>query len=165
MVEQRTPTGPGGAPAPDDDVLLATKLRLPRECAGTLPRSRPADRLRDATTHELTLVCAPAGFGKTTVLADWARTASQPVAWLSLDAGDNDVVRFWGYVAAALGQLHGGIERQLTALLDGPRPFRPDAVTATLVNALTPLPELRAADLAFRAAEAVARARGLGLLR
>ena len=133
MLEQLTP--------PDDDVLLATKLRLPRERAGTLPRPRLADRLSDATTRELTLVCAPAGFGKTTVLADWARTASQPVAWLSLDAGDNDVVRFWRYVAAALGQLHGGIERQLTALLAGPRPFRPDAVTATLVNALTPLPE------------------------
>jgi LuxR family maltose regulon positive regulatory protein len=56
--------------------------------------------------------------------------------------GTTDVVRFWRYVAAALDHLHGGIERQLAALLDGPRPFRPDAVTATLVNTLTPRSEV-----------------------
>ena len=49
-----------------------------------------------------TLVCAPAGFGKTSLLADWARSGDRPVAWLSLDPGDNDPVRFWRYVAAAL---------------------------------------------------------------
>lgn len=141
MVEQRTPTGPGGAPAPDDDVLLATKLRLPRQRTGTVPRSRLSHRLTEATTRELTLVCAPAGSGKTTLLADWARTARQPVAWLSLDEGDNDVVRFWRYVAAALDQLHGGIERQLAARLAGPRSFHPDMVMATLVNTLTALPD------------------------
>jgi hypothetical protein len=94
--------------------VLATKLGLPRQRAGTVPRSRLSDRLAEATARELTLVCAPAGFGKTTLIADWARMARRPVAWLSLDEGDNDVVRFWRYVAAALEQLHGGIERQVT---------------------------------------------------
>ena len=106
-----------------------------------MPRSRLSHRLTEATTRELTLVCAPAGSGKTTLLADWARTARQPVAWLSMDEGDNDVVRFWRYVAAALDQLHGGIERQLAARLAGPRSFHPDMVMATLVNTLTALPD------------------------
>src|SRR5829696_4314311 len=142
MVEQPTPTAPGGAPAPQDDVLLATKLRLPRRRPGAVPRSRLADRLTEATARELTLVCAPAGFGKTTLVADWARTARRPVAWLSLDEGDNDVVRFWRYVAAALDQLHGGIQGELTGLLTGPRPVHPDAVTARLVNTLASASEV-----------------------
>jgi LuxR family maltose regulon positive regulatory protein len=110
MVEQRTPTAPGGAPAPHDDLLLATKLRLPRQRPGAVPRSRLVHRLTEATARELTLVCAPAGSGKTTLVADWARTARRPVTWLTLDEGDNDVVRFWRYLAAALDHLHGGTQ-------------------------------------------------------
>jgi MalT-like TPR region len=70
MVEQRTSTGPAGAPAPDGDVMVAKKLRLPPERAGTVPRPRLSSRLTEAAARELTLVCAPAGFGKTTLLAD-----------------------------------------------------------------------------------------------
>jgi LuxR family transcriptional regulator, maltose regulon positive regulatory protein len=54
-------------------------------------------------------VCAPAGFGKTSVLAEWARCGPQPVAWLSLDGGDSDPARFWRYVAASLDRLRPGI--------------------------------------------------------
>ena len=142
MVEQRTPTAPGGAPAPHDDTLLATKLRLPRQRPGAVPRSRLVHRLTEATARELTLVCAPAGSGKTTLVADWARAARRPVAWLSLDEGDNDVVRFWRYLAAALDQLHGGIQGRLAGLLTGPPPFHPDAVTATVIDTLAGLPEV-----------------------
>jgi LuxR family transcriptional regulator, maltose regulon positive regulatory protein len=57
----------------------------------------------------LVLVCTPAGFGKTALLADWAADATLPVAWLSLDLDDNDPARFWRYVVAALDRAREGL--------------------------------------------------------
>ena len=87
--------------AAEPDILLATKLDVPQRRPGLLPRPRLLERLAGGMGQELTLVCAPAGFGKTSLLGDWARHARQPVAWLSLDAGDDDPVRFWRYVVAS----------------------------------------------------------------
>ncbi|MDQ4137936.1 MAG: protein kinase, partial [Actinomycetota bacterium] len=87
--------------------LLETKLYLPRLQRRVVPRPRLMDRLNRGTTSVLTLVSAPAGFGKTTLLAAWLGAAAGPdsersAAWLSLDEGDNDPARFWSYVLAAL---------------------------------------------------------------
>ena len=60
-----------------------------------MPRPRLAERLDEGLRRGLVLVCAPAGYGKTVLLADWSRRGPRPVAWLSLDAGDNDPARFW----------------------------------------------------------------------
>jgi hypothetical protein len=79
--------------AADRDALVATKLRLPRSQPGFVVRPRLLERLAEGATRELTLVCAPAGFGKTSLLADWAHRSPLPVAWLSLDPGDNDPIR------------------------------------------------------------------------
>jgi len=83
-------------------VLLATKLHLPRIHPGFVPRPRLVQAVCEGLARELVLVCAPAGFGKTALLADWARVDGRPLAWLSLDAGDNDPARFWRYALAAL---------------------------------------------------------------
>jgi hypothetical protein len=86
-------------------VLLATKLHVPGP-PGFVPRPRLADRLDEGLGRGLVLVCAPAGSGKTALLADdWARCGRRPVAWLSLDAGDNDPARFWRHAVAALDGL------------------------------------------------------------
>src|SRR5690349_23513462 len=77
-------------PASEQDLLLATKLFLPQLQPESLPRQRLLDLLDGALAHELTLVCAPAGFGKTTLLAEWVRRGGSPAGWLSLDGGDND---------------------------------------------------------------------------
>ena len=82
------------------DRLLATKLYIPRPRPGFLVRPGLLERVTDATTYELTLISAPAGFGKTSLLGDWARRSQHPVAWLSLDGGDSQPARFWRYVAA-----------------------------------------------------------------
>jgi LuxR family maltose regulon positive regulatory protein len=126
--------------APEDgaaglDALLATKLHIPRARDGLVPRPRLVDRLTEALAGELTVVCAPAGFGKTALLADWARRSDRPVAWLSLDAADNDPVRFWRHVAAALGSARPGAAERLTALL-GPPPGSVEVAVAALVNEL-----------------------------
>ena len=74
-------------------VLLATKLHVPRSRPDLVPRPRLAERLDEGLARGPMLVCAPAGYGKTVLLADWARRGRQPVAWLSLDAGDNEIGR------------------------------------------------------------------------
>src|SRR5574342_14610 len=100
------------------DVLLATKIAIPRISSDLLPRSHLIRRLEEVTTHELVLISTPAGFGKTTLLASWARNTERPVAWLSLDGDDNDPARFWRYVIAAIDRVHGGIGERALSLLN-----------------------------------------------
>jgi len=111
---------PTGSAAAGQDVLLATKLHMPRPRPGFVPRPQLAGRLEEGLARGLVLVCAPAGSGKTVLLADWARRENRPVAWLSLDTGDNDPARFWRYVAAALDRVRPGIGEQVAVLLRGP---------------------------------------------
>ena len=87
---------PAGDAASERDVVLATKLHIPRPQPGFVSRPRLVSRLGEGVAAGVVVVSAPAGFGKTVLLADWARSGGQPMAWLSLDAGDNDPMRFWG---------------------------------------------------------------------
>ena len=80
----------GGPGLGERSALLLTKLHPPGPRPDFLPRPRLAERLDEALSRGLVLVCAPAGYGKTSLLASWARHSQQPVAWLSLDASDND---------------------------------------------------------------------------
>ena len=85
--------------------LLETKLHVPRWRRGLVARPRLSERLSRGAESALTLVSAPAGFGKTTLLAEWLAVAAaggRSVAWLSLDQRDNDPALFWAYVVAAL---------------------------------------------------------------
>jgi LuxR family maltose regulon positive regulatory protein len=107
-------------PAP----LLATKLHVPRPRAGLVSRPRLSQRLDAGAASTLMLVSAPAGFGKTTLLAEWLAdpTFGPSVAWVSLDRGDNDPMVFWRYVFAALGTAEPGIGAHELALLATPQP-------------------------------------------
>ena len=85
--------------------LLETKLQVPRRRRDLVARARLSERLSRGAESELMLVSAPAGFGKTTLLADWlAGPASngRAAAWVSLDQRDNDPAQFWHYVATSL---------------------------------------------------------------
>ncbi len=125
------------------DRLLATKLYVPRPRPrpGFLARPRLLERLTEGTAHELTLICAPAGFGKTSLLGDWARRGQQPVAWLSLDGGESDPARFWRYVAAALDGMRAGVRQRVDALFQSAQPPLEAAVTV-LINELVEGPEV-----------------------
>jgi ATP/maltotriose-dependent transcriptional regulator MalT len=134
-------SSPGLAATRERDELLATKVSIPRARPDRLARSQLLQRLDEGTAGQLTLVCTPAGFGKTTLLADWATSKGSPVAWLSLDSDDNDPARFWRYVVAALDRACGGLGEQLLAMLDAPTPLSGQGVVTALISRLEAQPD------------------------
>ena len=127
--------------------LLTTKLYIPPLRPNLVPRLRLVERLNAGLRqgHRLTLVAAPAGFGKTTLLSEWISrrdevTSPLPVAWLSLDEGDNDPARFFTYLIAALQQLGKDVGQATQSLLGSPQMPPPESLTATLVNDIAAIP-------------------------
>ncbi len=125
-------------PGSERDVLLATKLHVPGTRPDLVPRPRLAEPLD--VGRGLVLVCAPAGYGKTVVLAEWVALGRRPVAWLSLDAGDNDPARFWRHAVAALDRVRPGVGERLNPLLGPPAPMSYDGLVTALVNELAGRP-------------------------
>jgi LuxR family maltose regulon positive regulatory protein len=123
--------------------LLETKLYVPRLRRGLVARPRLIERLGHWAESKLTLVSAPAGFGKTTLLAEWlaAAPAGRPsAAWLSLDEADNQPELFWTYLIRALQTVAPGVGASALASLEGPQPAPMEAVLATLLNELGAVP-------------------------
>ena len=129
--------------ASERDVLLATKLHLPGPRPELVPRPRLTARLDEGLARGLVLVCAPAGYGKTVLLADWARHGRQPAAWLSLDAGDNDPARFWRHAVAALDRALPGTGERVAPLLGPPAPASFQGLVTALINDLAGEEEAR----------------------
>ena len=121
--------------------LLLTKLSVPSVRASLVPRPHLSERIEEGTERKLTLVSAPAGFGKTTLLSVWASEMSsgRSVAWLSLDAADNDPARFWRYFVTAIDRLQPGSGESALALLGSPQAPPIEAVLTTLLNELADL--------------------------
>jgi LuxR family transcriptional regulator, maltose regulon positive regulatory protein len=127
--------------APDNArPLLETKLYIPKLQNGVVGRPRLIERLRRGTEAKLTLISAPAGFGKTTLLAEWlasnADDASSP-AWLSLDPSDDEATTFWSYVIGALQMVAPGVGTTSLSLLREPQPPPIRSILAALVNELS----------------------------
>jgi LuxR family transcriptional regulator, maltose regulon positive regulatory protein len=131
---------PLAAARPERDVLLATKLHVPALQAGLVLRPRLAGRLHEGLAQGLILVCAPAGYGKTTLLAEWVRSGQRPAAWLSLDAADNDPARFWRHAVAALEQVGPEVSQRIGLLLGPPAPSSFEPLLAALINEMTAWP-------------------------
>ena len=108
--------------------LLTTKLYIPPVRPNLVSRPRLIERLNAGLHRKLTLISAPAGFGKTTLLSEWAAGCGPRtrVAWLSLDEGDNDPARFLSYLIAALQTIEGnaGLGRRYDTLSDVPEALR-----------------------------------------
>ncbi|HEY2270014.1 MAG TPA: AAA family ATPase, partial [Streptosporangiaceae bacterium] len=122
--------------APERDVLLATKLHMPASRPGLVPRPRLTARLDEGLARGLVLVCAPAGYGKTVLLTDWARRGERPTGWLSLDVADNDPARFWRHFVAALDGVCPEIGERVGPLLGPPAPASFEGLVTALINEL-----------------------------
>ena len=86
-------------------------------------------------------MCAPAGYGKTALLADWVQRGEHPVAWLCLDPGDNDPARFWRHVVAALDRACPAIGERVAPLLGPPAPSSYRGLVTALINELADRPD------------------------
>jgi ATP/maltotriose-dependent transcriptional regulator MalT len=120
------------APLSGPGVLLATKLHVLRPPPGFVPRRRLVEALGEGLARGRVLVSAPAGFGKTALLAGWARGDGRPVAWLGLDGGDSDPTRFWRYAVAALDRARPGLAGRMGPLL----PRSVEGLVTALINEL-----------------------------
>ena len=117
--------------------LLSAKLRVPRDRPDAVPRPRLMERLDEGVRRALTLISAPAGFGKTTLLSSWSQRSELPVAWVSLDEGDNDPLRFVSYLIAAIGTIQEDFGEEALAFLGSTGLSEIEAVLTTLSNEIT----------------------------
>jgi len=137
--------------------LLQTKLYIPPVRPERVSRPRLIERLDEGLDlgHRLTLVSAPAGFGKTTLLSEWLRgmearrTLPPRAAWLSLDEGDNDPARFLAYLVAALQAVAPNLGDELSGMLQSPQPAPPEGTLADLINQVTALGLEQSASASF----------------
>jgi len=134
--------------------LLTTKLYIPPTRPELVPRPRLIEQLNQGLHKKLTLISAPAGFGKTTLVTDWLERlrldaknetqAENKIAWLSLDEGDNDPVRFLTYFIAALNQIEG-LETTFgtgaLAMLQSPQPPPAEVILTPLINEIATIPD------------------------
>ncbi len=123
------------------DNILLTKLHVPPLRSVFVHRPRLIGRLTAEPNALLTLICAPAGYGKTTLVAEWLQSLQSNFAWLSLDESDNDPRRFLGYLLAALRQIDAAIGRAVEPLLQSPQPPPGDVILTALVNEIAAVPQ------------------------
>jgi LuxR family maltose regulon positive regulatory protein len=116
--------------------LLRTKFYVPPIRSQQITRPRLSDLMTGGLDRALILVCAPAGYGKTTLVSSWLKEKEIPSAWLSLDGGDNDPIRFLQYLLAALVPIEPAIEGDLLGMLQGIQPAQFENVINLLVNEL-----------------------------
>jgi LuxR family maltose regulon positive regulatory protein len=118
------------------DNLLTTKLYIPPPRPDLVPRPRLIQRLEEGLSlgHKLTLISAPAGSGKTTLVTDWICRGARQVAWISLDEGDNDPVQFLSYLIAALQQIDPNIGQTVLKILPSPQLPPLQRLVVSLIN-------------------------------
>jgi LuxR family transcriptional regulator, maltose regulon positive regulatory protein len=121
--------------------ILATKLYIPPLRPHVVFRPRLLERLNEGLHRKLTLISAPAGFGKTTLVSAWVAGCDRQVAWLSLDAGENDPTLFLTYLAAALQTIAPTIGEGVLGALQSSQPPPPESILTALLNEITTIPE------------------------
>jgi LuxR family maltose regulon positive regulatory protein len=119
--------------------LLYTKLAPPRPQPALMSRPVLIDRLAAGLARKVTLISAPAGSGKTTLIGEWLARQTRPVAWVALDAGDNDPVRFWRYVITACRVFNAALGRSALAALRASQISSLEHVLTPFINELAQL--------------------------
>ncbi len=119
--------------------LLQTKLYVPQIRPSLVPRPHLIKKLDKGLHHKLTLISAPAGFGKTTLVSQWIAGCERPFAWFSLDERDSDLTRFLQYLIAALQTLNAAIGTKAAMLISTQPPA--ESILTTLLNEVAAMPD------------------------
>jgi len=120
--------------------LLATKLYIPQPRPDLVQRTHLIDCLNFGIHQKLTLIPAPAGFGKTTLLSEWISQSEIPVTWISLDKGDGDAVHFMHYLVAALQSIQGNLGSAALSMLRSPQQPPIESIMINLIKEITDIP-------------------------
>lgn len=120
--------------------LLKTKYSIPSINKYLLPRMLLNHRLNESLSHKLTIIIAPAGYGKTSAVLKWLEGISLPTAWFSIDAGDNDPFVFWRYFCAALNSVSTGISNVTEYILESHELFKGNAHLSIIIDYLSAIP-------------------------
>jgi LuxR family maltose regulon positive regulatory protein len=136
-----SPSSTSSISAPHDPPFLATKLFVPPPRPGAVQRDRLHAKLQQGLAGKLTLISAPAGFGKTTLVSEWAASGQHRIAWLSLEETDSNIKRFLGYFITALQSLQPGIGADILSLLQSGQAPPMENLLAKLINELAGLRE------------------------
>jgi len=121
--------------------ILATKLYIPPPRPNIVPRARLIERLNQGLHHKLTIVSAPAGFGKTTLLSEWIAGCQRPAAWLSLDEGDDNPARFWSHFIAALQRVAANVGVGALGMLQSTQLPPIESILTSLLNEIISSPD------------------------
>ncbi|WP_217592006.1 LuxR C-terminal-related transcriptional regulator [Cohnella sp. GbtcB17] len=120
--------------------ILATKLHIPPRRPGTVLRRRLIDKLRQGLHRKLTLISAPAGYGKTTLVGEWIADCGRRAAWLSLDEGDAEIARFLACFVASLQSIEEKVGEGVLAVLQSPEPPPMEPILSALVEETAGMP-------------------------
>ena len=120
--------------------LLQTKMYRPRLRPSLVPRPHLIEKLNRGLHRKLTLISAPAGFGKTTLISEWIAGGERPFAWLSLDERDNDLARFLTYLVAALQTAVPGVGQRVLRMLESPQLPPTELILTSLLNEIAAIP-------------------------
>ena len=123
------------------DAILTTKLYIPLARSKMVPRPHLIDRLTEGLARKLIVISAPAGFGKTTLLGEWVGHNELPVAWVSLDEGDNDLSSFLTYVVSALQTIDAELGAGALSDLQSPQPLPAESILTPLINEVAETPQ------------------------
>ncbi|WP_079911360.1 LuxR C-terminal-related transcriptional regulator [Paenibacillus sp. 32352] len=119
-----------------EPILLHTKLHMPPLSQATVLRTRLMKRLQAGLERRVTFIQAPAGYGKSTLVSSWASQLERPAGWLSLDAGDNDIFRFWRYVISSIDLVCEGFAQKARPTLESLTPGDYETFLVQLLNEL-----------------------------
>ena len=120
--------------------VLATKLYVPPARSKIVLRPRLIEQLNKGLHRRLTLISAPAGFGKTTLVSEWIADCRRPAAWLSIDEGDSDLSRFLTYLISALQTIHAGIGSEVLQGIQASQPPPIESILTMLLNEISTIP-------------------------
>jgi len=128
-----------GAVPLKDDRILTTKLHIPKLRKHMVSRTRLSERLSEGLHRKVTLISAPAGFGKTTLISEWLATCKREIAWFSMDEEDNDLTRFFTYLIFALQSISESIGSRLLPFIHSSQPLPAETIMTYVVDEISTL--------------------------